>query len=472
MTKPSLPVRRLLPALGEQLARLAHPAVAVPAGPAGLQPTLGDILDECPPRFLCSTHYILVALVLSLIVVSSLVKVDIIVAAGGRLTTDAPPIVVQPLELSIIREIRVKVGDIVHKGDALATLDPTFTRADQASLGTQEAALSARIRRLEAELSGMLFTAADTQPDDLLQLDLYRQRRGQYAAQLHTFDEDEQRDQEAIRTTAQNRQSAAQQLALSREVEDMRAKLWQSQVGSKLTYLDAEATRLRAERDYEDTANHLTELQHALRSTQAARQVFIDDWRRQLLEQLATARADMAKMSDSMTRARRMNDLVLMTAPEDGVVLDIAKRSVGSVLREAEPLITLVPTRSPLIAEIMIRSGDVGYTKVGDEVEIKVDAFPYQRHGMLTGWLRSIGEDSETAGGTAGAIPVAAQGAQSVFHRSLVVLTSTRLRKLPEGTRLIPGMTLTAEVKVGARSVISYLISPIQRGFSESLREP
>jgi hemolysin D len=470
MTKPSLPVRRLLPALGGQLARLVHSPAAAPAGPTSIPPTLDDILYENPPRFLCSTHYILAALVLSLLVVASLVKVDIIVAAGGRLTTDAPPIVVQPLELSIIREIRVKAGDVVHKGDVLATLDPTFTRADQASLGTQEAALSARIRRLEAELNGTLFTAG-TQPDDLLQRDLYRQRRGQYAAQLHTFDEDEERDQEAIRTTTENRQSAAQQLDLSKEVEDMRAKLWQSQVGSKLTYLDAEAMRLHAQRDYEDTANHLTELQHALRSVEAARQVFIDDWRRQLLEQLATARADMAKMSDSVTRARRMNDLVLMTAPEDGVVLDIANRSVGSVLREAEPLITLVPTSSPLIAEVMIKSSDVGYTKIGDEVAIKIDAFPYTRHGVLKGWLRSIGEESVAPGGTGSAGPVAAQ-AQGYFHPSQVVLTSTRLDQLPQGTRLIPGMTLSAEVKVGARSVISYLLSPLERGFSESLREP
>ena len=77
-----------------------------------------------------------------------------------------------------------------------------------------------------------------------------------------------------------------------------------------------------------------------------------------------------------------------------------------------------------------------------------------------------------TPGGTGGAIPVAAQGAAGVFHRCQVTLTGTQLSKLPEGARLIPGMTVTAEVKVGTRSVISYFIYPIRRGFSESIREP
>ena len=443
-----------------------------PAGPDGLQPTLDDILTEVPPRFVRGTHYLLAALLLSLIIVASLVKVDIIIAAGGRLTTDAPQIAVQPLELSIVREIRVKIGDVVRKGDVLATLDPTLTQADQASLGTQQAGLDARIRRLEAELNSAPFTTDGTQPDENLQFDLYRQRQAQYAARLREFTEDLQRYQGAIRTTMQNLQSAAQQLELSKEVETIRARLWQQQVGSRLAYLDAQATHLRAERDHQDTSNHLAELQHTLYSTEAAQQVFIDDWRRQLLDELATSRADAAKMSDSVTRARRMNDLVVLTAPEDGIVLDIAKRSVGSVLHAAEPLITLVPTTSPLIAEIMIHSADVGYTRVGDKVVIKVDAFPYQRHGLLAGQLRSIGEDSVTPGGTGDAIPVAPQAGAAVFHRCRVTLTNIELSRLPPGARLIPGMTVTAEVDVGSRRVISYFLYPIRRGFSESIREP
>jgi membrane fusion protein, hemolysin D len=472
VSKLALPARRLLPALVARLSWLPRRAIAVPAAAWELPPTLDDILTEPPPRHLRSTHYLLAVLLLSLLIAASLLKIDIIVPASGRLTTDAPLIAVQPLELSIIREIRIKIGDVVHKGEVLATLDPTFTQADKVSLTKQEAGLRARLRRLEAELDGVPYSGDAKQPDERLQLDLYRQRQAQYAARLREFAEDLQRYREAIRTTTQNLQSAVQQLAVAKQIEAMRAELWQQRVGSRLTLLDAEAARLGAQRDYQDTSDHLTELQHKLKSTAAARQVFVDDWRRQLLDELAAARADAAKLSDSLTKARRINDLVVLTAPEDAVVLDIAKRSVGSVLHPAEPLVTLVPTAAPLIAEVMIRSADVGYVAVGDSVAIKVDAFPYQRHGLLHGRLRSIGEDSVSPGGAEGEIPVAASGAAGVFHRCEVTLTSTRLQRLPAGARLIPGMTLTAEVKVGARSVISFFLYPLERGFDGSMREP
>jgi hemolysin D len=472
VSKPLLPALRLLPALGARLAWLPRGAIAVPAAAPDVPPTLDDILTEPPPRHLRSTHYILAVLLLSLIIAASLLKIDIIVPASGRLATDAPLIAVQPLELSIVREIRVKVGEVVHRGEVLATLDPTFTQADKVSLAKQEAGLHARLERLEAELDGVPYSGDGRQPDERLQLDLYRQRQAQYAARLREFAEDLQRYREAIQTTTQNLQSAMQQLAVAKQIEAMRAELWQQRVGSRLTLLDAEAARLQAQRDYQDMANHLTELRHMLRSTEAAQQVFVDDWRRQLLDELATARADAAKLSDSLTKARRVNDLVVLTAPEDGVVLDIAKRSVGSVLHPAEALVTLVSTTTPLIAEVMIRSADVGYLAVGDAVAVKVDAFPYQRHGLLHGRLRAIGEDSETPSGAEGAIPVAAGGAAGIFHRCEVTFDSARLQRLPPGARLIPGMTVAAEVKVGARSVISYFLYPIERGFDESIREP
>ena len=118
-----------------------------------------------------------------------------------------------------------------------------------------------------------------------------------------------------------------------------------------------------------------------------------------------------------------------------------------------------------MIADISISSADVGYLKVGDPTVIKVDAFPYQRHGVLEGRLRSVAADSSGASGNGPATGAA-------YHHGQVELVNTALKGIPDGVRLIPGMTLTAEIKVGTRSVISYLTYPITRGFSESIREP
>ena len=409
---------------------------------------LEDFLAEPPPRALRNTHYGAVALAALLIGLASVLQIDIVVSGSGRLAADAPTIVLQPMQLSRIEQIRVKPGDVVRKGDVLATLDPTFAQADRGALTTQRDALAAKRERIQAELDGTPFA----ERAQTLEATLYRQRQSQYHSRMAEFAGKLISREADIEAAAQNQASLTQQLIVAREVEAMRETLYRGQTGSKLNYLDSQATRMRTERDLRAAATQLNDARQTARTMHADRQDFADGWRRELLESLVKLRADAAAVDEALTKATRLTDLVSLIAPDDGVVLDVARRSVGSVLHEAEPLVTLVPAGAPLIAEIAIGSSDVGYAKAGDSVVVKVDAFPYQRYGMVAGHLRSIGEDS-FAGGDAH------------YHRGQVSLDNSTLR-------LIPGMTVTAEIKVGSRSVISYFLYPITRALNESIREP
>ncbi len=435
-------------------------------------PDLEDILAERPPRTVRNTHFMIATLFVGLIVISSLVSVDIIVTGSGRLSPDAPTIVVQPMQLSIIRDVRVKPGDTVRRGDVLATLDPTFTQADKSALLTQQKAAQAQIARLEAELGGKPLTLTHEGGDNLIQLTLYEQRTSQYVSRLAAFDEDIQRFKADAVATESNRGSLLQQIEVARELETLRGDLFEKRLGSKIFYLEARTFRMRAERELQDATNHLNASWYSMQSKMADRQAFVDDWRRQLLEELVKARAQESVVGETLSKAVMMNDLVTLIAPADGVVLTVAKRSVGSVLNQAEPLVTLIPTSAALIAEVMINSADVGYIMPGQEVALKIDAFPFQRHGMLTGRLRAVGAESfganEGGGGTSSYTPPIPGG----YHRSQIELTNATLRGIADKSNLIAGMTLTAEIKVGSRSVISYFLYPIRRGLSESLREP
>jgi HlyD family secretion protein len=321
------------------------------------------------------------------------------------------------------------------------------------------------VSRLTAELDGTRFEPAAGDPDRELQATLYAQRQAQYRSRLGDFDQKILGYAADVAVAEQSRASLTQEYAVAQELQSMRGSLYDSKVGSKLNYLSAQVDRMRTDRDLQAATMHLSELQHALQSTEADRQAFVDGWRRDLLEALVKARADDAAVAESLTKARRLNDLVVLAAPEDGVVLEVAKRSVGSVLHEAEPLVTLVPLQAPLIAEVSISSADIGYARVGDKAVVKVDAFPFQRHGLIAGSLRAIGEDSFAAGGAAAATA-------AMYHHSQVMLDGTNLHDLPEGARLIPGMTVTAEIEVGSRSVISFFLYPIVRSIRESMREP
>jgi hemolysin D len=432
-------------------------------------PDLDDLLAQDAPAYLRGTHYTVAMLLLSLIVIASLTDIDMIVSASGRLTTDAPTIAVQPMQLSVVRDILAKPGQSVRRGDVLARLDPTFTQADQDALLARRAALTANVSRLEAELAGNRPEFGMATSDSILQNALYSQRISQYQAHLQALSEDIKRLETSILAAERNRASMLQQLEVAREVEAMRARLYRLQVGSKLNHLDSQVVRMHNDRDVEEATTRLDELTHSLAAKQAERQVFQDDWRRQLLEELVKARSEFAAIAASLSKATRLGEFVSLTAPIDAVVLDVGKRSIGSVVQAAEPLITLVPAHADLVAELMIGASDVGYAHIGDEVAIKMDAFPYQRHGVAMGRLRSVGQESLSPAGTSA---TSAAGGQPLFQRGHVDAIAIDHMSLPGSARLTPGMTLTAEIKVGSRRVISYFLYPITRGLSESLREP
>ncbi|MBK1661034.1 HlyD family type I secretion periplasmic adaptor subunit [Paracraurococcus ruber] len=453
---PTAPPRRLLRRRlrGPAPARLAPEAI-------GFQDELEALLAEPAPRLLGGVFWLVAGLFAALLVLAALARLDVVVTGSGRLAPDAPPIVLQPMERGVIREIRVKPGDIVRRGQVLAVLDPSFAEADRAALAAQRATLAAQLARLEAELDGRVLPPGGADLEALLQAALQARRQAILAARLRGLEEEIRGQETAIRTLEATDAVLAEQAAIARDVEEMRGRLMQGQVGSRLSFLGARADRLRAERERDQGRGRTAELRHVLEAKRAERAGLLEDWRRQILEEAVRTRSELARVEEALGKASRLAELTLVTAPEDGTVLEVARRSVGSVLREAEPLVSLVPAAAPLIAEIALRSADIGHVRAGDAVVLKVDAFPWQRHGAVQGRLRAVAPDSLAPEGQAGAV-----------HRAQVALDAPALRHLPEGSRLIPGMTLTAEIKAGERSLLSYLLFPILRGLQESLREP
>ena len=466
---------------GQRLVTRPHQPVIEDAIP--FQEGVQEILALRLPRLLRPCTYFVLYLLLAMVLIASVMRVDVVVVSAGRFVTDTPTIVLQPLETAIIRELSVAAGDKVTKGQILAKLDPTFTQADVSSLSSQQQSLLTQERRLEAELNDKPFEmAVPPTSDDLLQMTLYTQRQAEKGSRLQVFDEDILRLKSNIESVTKDIELARQQLAVAKDVESMRSALEKSQTGSRLQLLDSQSARMRAERDFHDSVNRLVELQHGLESKRAERLAYLDEWRRSLLDTLVNLRTASANAGGGLAKATLMRNLVVITAPEDGVVQDVAKLSVGSVARGAEALVTIVPSRTKLIAEIMIASSDMGYVKAGDTAAIKVDAFPYSKHGMLDGRLLSVSEDTAisanlttgpNAGGAGGNQESSASGkGGSAFYRGWIELHSTKLENLPKGGRLIPGMTLSAEIKVGTRSIIAYFISPIAGGMGVSFREP
>lgn len=411
-----------------------------------------------------TVHILLFALV-CFFVWTYVSDLDVIVSARGKLVTPLPNIVVQPLETGIVQTIDVRAGQVVRKGDRLATLDPTFTQADESQLRSRLDSLNTQLASIDAALSGSsaALPKADS-PDSQIQSRLSSERQATYASQMRRQSESIARLRSSLETA--HRDELAQQARVRglREMEAMTNDLVEKKLAIRSRLLEVRDRLLEAERGMEMAKNRQVEIRRELSALEAEKTAFETGWRQKMLEELLSVSRERDSVNDQLQKATRRQSMVILTAPADAVVLEVAKLSRGSVVQGAEHFFTLVPITDTLEADVQIDSQDIGYIKLGARADIKVDAFPFQKHGTLTGKLRTVSQDAFRRD--------AAPGGSETYYGGRITLETTHLENMPTNTKLLPGMTLNAELVVGKRSIISYLLWPLTKASKESLREP
>lgn len=431
-------------------------------------PDADEIERQPLPAFARRTlHLLAVSLILSLLW-AGFSEVERVVIAQGQLVNPLPNIVVQPIDTSIIQKIEVRVGQVVRKGEVLATLDPTFAQADEAQLRNRLKSLDTQTQGLSAELSGASNNraAGSKDADGQLQSLLAKERQANFQAQNTRMQENLARLAASLDTSRKDQAVLQQRMKSLSEIEAMQESLMAQQFGAKLQLLEARDRRLSVERDLQMARNKELELNREIASLEAEKTAFTKSWRQKTMEDLLSTSRDRDGVNEQLQKADKRKKMVNLVSPIDAVVLEIAKLSEGSIVKEAEQMFTLVPLSSQLEAEVKIDSIDIGYIKNGDIAHLKLDAFPFQKHGALEAKIRTISEDAfrrDTA--------VMAAGTQT-YYISRVAFGDARLRHLPDKFRLLPGMTVTAEIVVGKRSVLSYLLWPLTKALNESIREP
>ena len=423
-----------------------------------------DALDSLPLPFPGRTLlYLVIGLVVAAVVWSCLSNVDRIVVAKGRLVTTAPRIVVQALETSIIKDLHVKVGDRVQAGRLLATLDATFVTANVTALTSRRKSVSAQVARLEAEVAERDYDPVRENAATALQRSIHGHKRAEMAARLRSFDRrgDEMRATKAV--SAHRIIRLREQIHALAELERMRIEAQLKGAGTRSEVLEARVGRLELVETLEALQEQQIVIDSRLRSNAAERELHIQSSRRKTFEELAEARRRLDSVEQELTKALRRSKLIHLTAPSDAIVFEMAERSVGSVLREADALMTLVPVDSELELLVDLAPLYVGKVKAGDPTRIKVDAFPFQVHGTLDGEVRTISSD---------AFVKEAGIEKSVSYRAHIALSGSEFSRSAAASPLRPGMTAISEIIVGRRSVISFLLYPVIRALDEAAREP
>jgi hemolysin D len=450
-----------------------------------MDPTLPAILEyQSPssaiinlpmPRIARGIALTLSSMILVTFIITGIIKVDRVVTSQGVVVAKTSTTVIQPLETAVVRSIDVQAGDVVHAGQLLARLDPTFAAADLSTLVAQVATLQAQVSRMQAEIEDRPFTYAGLDPSMALQAAIYGQRQAEYNFKLENY---QQKLDSLGAVLAKNRGDVASfsdRLAYAKTLESMRIQLEHMNVGSKINTLSAQDTRAEMAGNLASAQQQAMGAQRDIAAMVAERNGYIQNWHAEIADKLADALGKLSDARESLNKAQLRRQLVEFRAEQDGTVMSVAKVSAGSVLRSGDQLMSVVPNDAPLEVEANISGRDDGHVHVGDTVDIKFETFPYTQYGMAHGVVRIVSPDSfnpqDEQRNPTGSIPVSSASAD-VFYRSRITLDQVQLHNTPAGFHLVPGMPVTADIRVGKQTVLRYMMGKFIPLATEGMREP
>jgi hemolysin D len=413
--------------------------------------------------------------------------IDIVASATGKIVPSGRTKVVQPFETGVVRSIRVQDGQAVRAGDALIELDPTVNAAERDHLRNDLVAEQLNIARLRAALAGGQDPSAGfTPPADAdpalvsaqrqLLLNQVAEQRAKVAA-LTRQQAQKEAEQSSIAATIHKLEAT---IPVVEQRVDIRKALVDKQLGSKIAYFEILQTLVEQQEDLGVQKSHLREAEAAAAAILETRSQTEAEYRHALSDDLIKAEQKASGIAQDLIKAEQRTKLQLLTAPVDGVVQQLAIHTVGGVVAPAQSLLMVVPSDSRLEIEAMVSNRDIGFVHAGQDAEVKIDTFNFTRYGLLRGKVLSVSQDavirdrkqdrSDNRGAGAPNESSEPQG-QELNYTARISLDRTQMQIDGRIVNLSPGMAATVEMKTGARSILSYLLSPLLRYRHEALHE-
>ena len=424
------------------------------------------------------TTWIVSSLALASLLVMALFPIDRVVTSTGALVPTVPMVVVQPLETSIIRSIDVREGDVVHKGQILAHLDPTATNADVSSLGLQTRSLQAEVDRLTAEVTGKDYVADPSDPASTQQAATFLRRKSDYAAKIQDYDQQIAGLQSDVVGFEASAALYAGRVKVASDVHNMRVQLQRDQVGSRLNSLSAQDDLMEIERSQITAQQSATSARNKLNAMIAEREGYIQNSKAETYQSLTDSQRKLYEATGQYEKAKLQKSLLVMRADRDAVVLNIAHVSVGSVITAAQEFMTLTPLDAPLQIEARLPVDQAGYVQLGDKAQVKFLTFNYVQYGGAEAVVTNISsasfstEDYQAAAASAPANGLATPGGGNSFYRVRLRIDRYTLRNTPHYFKPTAGMAVTADINIGKRTILQYLLSTVIPPATEGMRDP
>lgn len=387
--------------------------------------------------------------------------VDRIVRAEGRIIASGRAQIVQHLEGGIVNQIMVHEGQAVQAGQVLMRLSDVQANSSVKQGQSRVHALKAQQARLTAEADGLAQPVfSDEIPQDLQQseLSVFRERAARATSEQAALRQQiSQRQAELVEAHSRSK-SLSTELELARKQASLMDGLVRRGAASQMEQLEAQSKAERLKTSLNDVVNSVPRLQSAIGESTARLNEGVSRWRSDARSELSQVTADLARVEYVVDGDEDRLSRTEVKAPMAGFINRLYFNTIGGVAKSGEPLLEITPSDGALAVEARVRPDDRASLRPGLPTRVLIGAYDYAVYGALQGKLVEVSADT-----------LPDENGQR-YYRVLIETESAQGRLAQEV--ILPGMTARADVVLGQRSVMSYLLSPLLRFKAQALREP
>lgn len=412
----------------------------------------------------------LLALLVFLILWASVGRLDIVAVAEGKLVPSDHLKIVQPSEAGIVSDILVREGQTVQKDQVLMRMDALTTEVDLNALTTERWRKQLALRRLDAELADRAMTTEVDDPPPLALEAAVHQKANQAALSAALAEEHSRmlKAQQELAAAQQQRHRLQAVLPHFQAQEAAYTELADQGFTGQLMVSDKRRERI-------DKEQELATQQHVIASARASIDQSVKkleqiraEYRQRLHTERAETRLQLDRLQADWHKQRHRHALMELRAPHEGIVKELATHTVSTVVQPGTVLATLVPQQAPLRVEVWVPNDDIGFVRPGQPVKLKFAAYPFQKYGMAHGEVQWVNADAQVEEPGRAATEA---GTSPPRYKATVTLREAELVRDDRRHTLTAGMQTQAEILLGQRTVLEYLLSPVQRAWHEAGRE-
>ena len=422
-------------------------------------------LEEQGVSGLSRAAIVLVTLILVAFVVwSNFMRVDEVAVTFGSVVPKGSVRSVQHLEGGIVKAVLVEERQIVEEGQLLIELDGAQVGAELQQVNARLLSLRLREERLRATSYGreLDFSGWSEMPISLIQdqVDMYSSTIERMQSQRNVFEQQLDQKNEQINATRNQIEAVERQLVLIQEEVDMRGNLFERGHGSKVSYLEVKRAMAAMQSELSRLVGQEQAAMEAVEEIEDRVEDLEKTERKNALAELGVVTAEIVQVQELINQLQDRFERLQIVSPVKGFVKDIKVKSKGSIVPAGGVAMDVVPIDDELRVETRISTKDVGHVNQGQEVTVKVASFDFARYGSVEGVLENISATTyidETNG--------------APYYKGIVNLAHPYVGDDPNHNKILPGMTVQADIMTGEKTLFQYLLKPIYVSLQQSFRE-